>query len=184
MKLTVSLIRQSSSIVKPFEAITEYQERGVHTFPLSRNKMPVVKKWNDKDFTLEQHQVGGFEGIGTCLGRWNESVMVFDVDGPEGQESWARCVEKYGALPDTFTVTTGGGMVEHTIIIGCPKACLSKVLRQNCEKLDLRGTRGKPCYPLLSTNPVNNTNGTGPKIRLTWWTLNKYRFCQRHGLKP
>jgi hypothetical protein len=130
------------------QAVEEYQSRGIHTFPQSRNKTPVVKEWNDRDFTPEQHKVNGFEAIGTCPGRWAGNVMVFDVDGPQGRESWAKCLEQYGPLPDTWTVHTGrvdGG--EHHYYMVPDGLFVKSTASRFAEKVDLRGTRGQAVLP-------------------------------------
>lgn len=129
-------------------AVEEYQSRGVQTFPLNREKIPLVKEWNDHDFTIEQHRVNGFHGIGTCPGRWPGNIMVFDVDGPKGRESWAKCLEKYGPLPDTFTVTTGreeGG--EHLYFQAPDGLYVKSTTSKFAKKVDIRGTRGQAVLP-------------------------------------
>lgn len=138
----------SQAISQALEAVTAYREKGIHTFPLSRDKIPLVTEWNDHDFSLEQHRVDGFSGIGTCPGRWADNVMVFDIDGAKGRESWAKCVEKYGPLPDTYTVTTGrvdgGTHLYYKVPDGLyVKSTASKFTK----KVDLRGTRGQAVLP-------------------------------------
>jgi len=130
------------------EAVTDYHAKGIHTFPQNRDKIPLVKEWNDTDFTLEQHRVNGFEGIGTCPGRWAGNVMVFDVDGPQGRESWAQCLEQYGPLPDTYTVTTGrqdGGT--HLYYIVPDGLYVKSTASKFAKKVDIRGTRGQAVLP-------------------------------------
>jgi hypothetical protein len=130
------------------EAVTAYREKEIHTFPLNRDKFPVVKEWNDRDFTPEQHRVDGFHGLGTCPGRWPINIMVFDIDGPQGRESWAQCLKQYGPLPDTWTVTTGrveGG--EHLYYKVPDGLYVKSTASKIGEKIDIRGTRGQAVLP-------------------------------------
>ena len=129
-------------------AVTAYHEKGIQTFPLNRDKFPVVKGWNDHDFTPEQHRVDGFHGLGTCPGRWPVDVMIFDIDGPQGRESWAQCLKQYGPLPDTYTVTTGRKDGGTHLYYKMPDGLYVKSTASKfAEKVDIRGTRGQAVLP-------------------------------------
>lgn len=79
----------------------------------SPGKHPRIKEWQ-KNGTIEAAQVRAW------LKRWPNmnfgiltgepsGVIVLDVDGPEGEESLASLEKKYGQLPETWEVVTGGG---------------------------------------------------------------------------
>ena len=90
-----------------FDAAHRYIDAGIHVFPLNGNKEPIVKAWNDRDFTADEISQSGAKGIGTCPGRWLSQVAIFDLDGPEARESWGSCQFDIGPLPETYSVKTG-----------------------------------------------------------------------------
>ena len=140
-----SLSQYKMELIK---AVEHYQARNIHCFPLGKNKIPLVKKWNEKYFSLEDFKVEGLAGIGGCPGLWPEPLMVIDVDGPDGQQSYKECLEKYGPLPSTYTVKTGreeGGehlyyRVPEDLYVKCSASELAN-------KIDLRGKRGQTVLP-------------------------------------
>ncbi|MBA2883090.1 hypothetical protein HNR65_003447 [Desulfosalsimonas propionicica] len=135
----------SQDIIK---AIERYHSQKISTFPLSKDKTPLVEGWPDRDFLLEEHDRQGVAGIGTCPGRWPVPVMVFDIDGPQGRESWQRCLEQYGPLPPTFSVTTGrDGGGEHFYYRTPPGLFVKSNASKFAPKIDLRGTRGQAVLP-------------------------------------
>jgi len=132
-----------------FKASQHYIDAGIHVFPLNGNKEPIAKAWNDRDFTVDEIRQYGAKGIGTCPGRWQPfQVMVFDIDGPDGRESWASCVFDIGELPETLSVKTGrpdGG--QHFYFRVPDDLFVKSNSKIFAPGIDIRGTRGQSVIP-------------------------------------
>jgi len=129
-------------------AIKSLQGLKIQTFPLNKDKIPLVRKWNERKFSIKEHNIKDFAGIGTCPGQWPIPIMIFDIDGPEGRKSWKNCINKYGVLPPTFTVKTGrvdGG--EHFYFRIPSDLFVKSTASKFASKIDLRGKRGQVVLP-------------------------------------
>lgn len=99
---------------RPFESSAmRYVERGWPVFPLSARKKTPATSNGFKDATRDPVSVKSWAerlpsaNIGIPTGA--ETFDVLDVDGPEGEATLARILERYGPLPDTTETRTGRG---------------------------------------------------------------------------
>jgi hypothetical protein len=130
------------------EAVKHYQVKKIHCCPLSKNKVPLLEKWNDKHFSLEDFEVEGLAGIGSCPGLWPKPLMVIDVDGQEGRKSLEQCLQKYGPLSGTYTVRSGREEGGEHLYYRVPEDLYVKSNASVLAKhIDLRGTRGQAVLP-------------------------------------
>lgn len=129
------------------EFLKFYSEKGWQSFPcVARNKTPLVK-WADVATTEIDTLVGWLEqwpdmNIGIATGE-RSGIFVLDVDADHnGFESLDTLEKKFGKLPKTPTVITGGGGRHY--FFKHPKIKLRNV--QNSGKLgkglDIRGDGG------------------------------------------
>lgn len=110
-------------------AALEYAHRGLAVFPLyepgangtcscsaackSPGKHPRTSN-GLKAATTDEEQIRSWwttwpsANVGIATGAVS-AIVVVDVDGAEGEESLRRMTEKYGPLPTTMKVKTGGG---------------------------------------------------------------------------
>ena len=85
-------------------------------------KHPLIGDWPNK-WTQDINQIDQWlkrwpkMNVGIVTG-YPSGVVVLDVDGPEGEESLRQLEEKYGPLPETWEVVTGGG--GRHIFFKCP----------------------------------------------------------------
>ncbi|HME31681.1 MAG TPA: bifunctional DNA primase/polymerase [Terriglobales bacterium] len=73
-------------------------------------------------------------------------IIVLDVDGKQGEESLVELERRYGALPDTFTVRTGGGGL-HSYFTHPPGLDVRNSASKIAPGLDVRGAGGYVVAP-------------------------------------
>jgi hypothetical protein len=99
------------------QAALDYAAQGIAVFPLGvRAKEPLIKGGNGfKDVTTDPAQIRAWwtktpaANIGRALGRPYGALMIEDDPRHDGPASLAKLEARYGPLPDTYTVRSGGG---------------------------------------------------------------------------
>ena len=98
------------------EAALDLVAQGYKVFPLiPRLKKPLAGSSGFKDATQIQQRVKEFwpKGSQNNIGLVCDGLLVCDFDrGEIGQKSLARMEAKYGKLPRTWTIRTGGGTID------------------------------------------------------------------------
>jgi len=130
------------------QAAENYLSKEIPVFPLGNNKIPIVQGWPDRTFTIQEINVPGLKGLGTCPGLWRIPVMIFDIDGEAGRKSWDTCLEIYGNLPTTFSVHTGRKDGGKHLYYRIPDDLYVKgVASVFASHIDLRGARSQGVLP-------------------------------------
>lgn len=91
-----------------------YAQRGWYVIPvIPREKRPVLRDWGNRatrDLMLIEawyrNNVGW--GVGILSGR-KSGLVIIDIDGQLGADTWADLCAQFGPPPDTVEVVTGSG---------------------------------------------------------------------------
>ena len=91
----------------------EYGQRGWALIPLGdHSKIPMMKDWpnvaSSDEAYIRQRFTHHNGNIGIVCGQ-KSSLLVIDVDMPDGPASLEQLESQLGKLPDTLSQTTGGG---------------------------------------------------------------------------
>jgi hypothetical protein len=99
---------------EPRDAALAYGSRAFFVFPLKPNDKPPLTAHGFKDATTKPEvikqwwPVGSLNNIGIALQLSN--IVVIDIDPRHnGEVNFRILIEKYGSIPDTYTVKTAGG---------------------------------------------------------------------------
>lgn len=100
----------------------------------------------------------------------DSGIFVLDVDGKQGEESLIDLMGRYGPLPDTLTVRTGGGG-QHLYFLWSEGADVRNSQKKIAPGLDIRGRGGYVvAEPSVhkSGQPYEVTNSTSPALCPGW----------------
>lgn len=87
----------------------------------------------------------------------DEVLFVVDIDGPEGEASWARLLEQHGTLPATYTVATPSGG-RHLYFLAPAGTKIANSAGKIAPAVDVRGHGGQVVAPGTT---IRNYRGTG-----------------------
>lgn len=86
--------------------------RGFYVFPLQRRAKAPITSHGCLDATLDEDQIRAwwseYPGANIGINAGASGLLVIDLDGPNGLESWTRLECEHGATP-TRTARTGAG---------------------------------------------------------------------------
>lgn len=85
------------------------------------------------------------------------ALFVIDIDGPEGEASWARLLEQHGDLPATYTVATPSGG-RHLYFLAPAGTRVPNSAGKIAPSVDVRGHGGQVVAPGTT---IRNYRGTG-----------------------
>ena len=128
------------------ESAFEYASRGWHVFPLlPRGKRPLTRRGfhdasSDVGLARAWWSSSPAANIGIDCGR--SGLLVVDLDGEQGRESWADWAARHGGHEPTLAAETGGGGL-HVYFTGAGPSST----RRLGEGIDTRGAGGYVVAP-------------------------------------
>lgn len=133
------------------DAALNLASRGFHVFP-SRpgTNLPAVKRWPEVA-TVDPDQVSAWwrrwprANVSNCTGR--TGVVVIDLDGPAGIDSWRALQRRHGAVPDTLAVISPRAEGGIHLYFTAPGFYVRSTASQLGPGIDVRGTRGQAVLP-------------------------------------
>ncbi len=139
-------------------AALELAGRGFAIFPSAPGtNIPMVKRWPDVA-TTQPDQIGAWwrqwprANVSHCAGR--SGVVVIDLDGPAGIESWRSLQRRHGAVPTTLTVLSPRAGGVH-LYFAAPPFYVASTAGKLAPGVDVRGSRGQAVLP-----PSSRPDGT------------------------
>ena len=138
----------------------EYTTRGWRVHPVKKDKTPILKAWQDRATTDEEKAQAMWNdhptaGIGIACGR-ESNLVVIDIDPRHnGNEGLATLVSRYGPLPQTVTVKTGGGGTQLYFAHPGTGKIRNKAKLDKVDGVDVRGDGGYVVAP-PSLHPSGN----------------------------
>lgn len=142
------------------QAALTYAAQGFKVFPLKpRGKTPITKH-GVKDATQLQPSVKEYwrKHPNANIGLSCDGLLILDFDGKAGVESKAMLIHKYGELPRTWTIKTGGGTQAN------PKEQGQHYVYRVTDDLNIRPGAGKYGYPGLDIRANDSYIVAAPSI--------------------
>ena len=136
----------------------EYGQRGWAPVPLVANsKKPCLHDWpnvtSSDEAYIRQHFTHHNGNIGIVCGQ-KSSLLVIDIDMPDGPASLEQLESQLGKLPDTLSQTTGGGGSQ--LFFLCPVAVeIGNSVKKLGACIDIRANNGQVVVP-PSIHPNGN----------------------------
>lgn len=149
-------------------AALDYAKQGFKVFPLKpRGKTPITAH-GVKDATQLQATVKEYwrKNPNANIGLSCDGLLVLDFDGKAGAESKTQVITKYGELPRTWVIKTGGGTEAE------PKEQGEHYVYRVPTDLNIRPGAGKYGYPNLDIRASDSYIVAAPSItRLPYETI-------------
>lgn len=133
----------TATISENGRAALELAEQGYRVHPCRAGKEAYLEGWPERATTDEDKVTSWWQRwpdalVGVATGR---GLVVVDVDGDEGAASLAALTERYGPLPPTRMVRTGGGGYHFWLAV--PEGVETRNTASRIgEKIDTRGDGG------------------------------------------
>jgi hypothetical protein len=133
----------TATISENGRAALELAEQGYRVHPCRADKKAYLEGWPERATTDEDKVTSWWQRwpdalVGVATGR---GLVVVDVDGDEGAASLAALTERYGPLPQTRMVRTGGGGYHFWLAV--PEGVETRNTASRIgEKIDTRGDGG------------------------------------------
>jgi hypothetical protein len=130
-------------------AAMRYSSHGIPVFPIRPGTKKPLTRHGVYDATADPDQVWRYwrrwpmASIGVACGP-ESGWLVVDVDGPEGEASWAALEREHGPAPTLTSITARGRHLIYAYPPGCELGCSSGLLGP---RLDSRGAGGYVLVP-------------------------------------
>ncbi|MBA7632492.1 hypothetical protein ES703_40038 [subsurface metagenome] len=151
------------------QAALQYASQELEVFPIKkRQKAPPLTMNGLKDATTDPAQIKKWWGMwpDSNIGIRCTGLLVADFDGKIGAESKAELEAKFGKLPPTWTIKTGGGTKES------PKEQGLHYVEKVSKELNIRPGAGKYGHPGFDIRANDSYIVAAPSVtRLPYKTI-------------
>lgn len=133
-------------------------------------KHPRATAWQhgpglSREEIIDLEAEGAMFGVrtGDLRGR-DGALFVVDIDGPQGEASWAQLLEQHGAVPETYTVATPSGG-RHLYFLAPAGTKIANSTSKIAPNVDVRGHGGQVVAPGTTIRNYRGTCQPGLYVR-------------------